>query len=240
VNSSSLPAIHQKASLAVFFDKIRDFPYEPAMSFLPNKQLSLVCLTLALSCPFLKAADEEPATHWYTKVDAGLASVEGFHVKRVGTVPGSPLFTIHSDPVARFDGAVGYQFTPFLGTEFRAGYFETTLNTGGQHDLSQLPMLLNVVLRYPNKYHVEPFISLGAGTVYTRVVSDALSTDQSAFVFAYEPCVGVNYQLTPRCHVGLNYKYLITGNPHYDGPPATVVFESLKTHTVSFEIGYQF
>ncbi len=123
------------------------------------------------------------------------------------------------DPGVRFDFSGGVHFSPYISGELETGIIANRLDTfngvslssmGQRGDLTQFPLLANVIFRVPLRYGITPYIGAGAGgvvsTLYLRQPGDR-GTD-SDINFGYQGMAGVKFALNRNMEVGVGYKFL--------------------------------
>ena len=115
----------------------------------------------------------------------------------------------------------------WLGAELETGFiYNSVKSVTGTPDtdlsISQVPLLLNVVLRYPNKTQVVPYIGAGGGGALSllsasnfKIGNTSVDGTESDFVSAYQGFAGVQYNFNARMSVGVSYKYLVTGETEW-------------------------
>ncbi len=148
------------------------------------------------------------------------------------------------DPGFRLDVAGGYDFTDWLAGEIETGFtinIAKAISEDGFERNSlvmfQVPIMANLRYRVPVRCRLRPFIGAGAGGVYTSLENDSLfANDQTGhdFVFGYQAFAGVHYQLNPKLEMGLQYKFMGTGQHHFENLGQTM------THAVSVSFALRF
>ncbi len=154
----------------------------------------------------------------YLKVDGGVNIVGDADVNIAGGGG-----TMSFDAGYRFDGIVGYEFNRWVAAELEGGYAHNSVDKltlgplvnslSSESSLSQIPLLLNVVLRYENQTDFVPYIGAGAGGVMTSLkVSDEKDDD---IVFAWQGKAGVIYKIDEQAWIDAGYKLLGTEEQNY-------------------------
>lgn len=162
----------------------------------------------------------------------------------------------------RFGMAGGYHFTDWFAAEVETGYYGQFLDgirgapTVSVHDssLSNVPLLANVVLAWPNRSRLVPYVGAGAGVSFTVFTADAI-TDGSTFVldgtesdavFAYQGFAGLRYQLNEQMDLGLTYRYFTSDGADYDvddvftGGSRDIELGRVQTHSISLTFTLRF
>jgi opacity protein-like surface antigen len=178
---------------------------------------SSLLLAAALAFPCLASAQTE-GTGTYVRFGAGVSMVEDID-GYVGDPFGQLNFDLALDPGVRVDIAPGLNFNQYFGFELNTGIiwnsldafeFEDGFSASVDGDLLQVPLLANLILRYPTPANITPFIGAGGGGVYERLSFDAPGPDESSddFFAAYQLFGGVMFQLEENINIGVVYKYL--------------------------------
>jgi opacity protein-like surface antigen len=143
----------------------------------------------------------------------------------------------HADTGFRLSAAAGYNFNKWIGLEFETGYiYNNTFTsrslfgreiTGPGVVLQQVPLLVNCVVRYENSSKIVPYVGFGVGGNFV------FNNDTSGFDFAYQPMLGVRYEINESMSVGLGYKYLGSG--------VAALFAAMEgNHSVMAEFNWKF
>lgn len=153
----------------------------------------------------------------YLKVDGGLNIVADDDIQ-IGDSSGK----LSLDLGYRVDGTVGYEFGRWVALEIEGGYAHNTVDklTLGplvahpeDSSLTQIPMLLNVVVRYENETGFVPYIGAGAGGVITTLkISGDKDTDA---VFAWQGKAGVIYKIDEQAWLDAGYKLFSTAEENF-------------------------
>jgi opacity protein-like surface antigen len=103
----------------------------------------------------------------------------------------------------RLSGAAGYNFNRWIGLELETAYLYASKD---DVRVSQVPILVNFVLRYESKWKWVPYASAGLGGI---IVWGRDDDDSSTFGDgAYQLTAGVRRMLNEKMSVGASYKYL--------------------------------
>lgn len=182
-------------------------------------------ILLALLFYFDLGGSAQAESKAYVQFDGGFASQENLKVEISGAT-----YDLETRDGLRFDFHCGYRIKKWAAVEVEAGAIETKLDDLAEHDLYQIPILVNLVLNYPGE-KLRPFISVGIGGVEWVAVPQAryypASTD-SDFVFAGQVSVGLRYRIHKHLELGLGYKLLLVSPVHF--PTARI--ESSRTHSI--------
>lgn len=152
-------------------------------------------------------------------------------------------------------GSVGYAFDSGIRAELEFGYRHNDLNrlldsagstlpAGGE--FSSFTVMANAIYDIPVAKQLTLSLGLGAGVEEAKLKIDALGFSDDAWQVAYQGLVGLNYNLSGRTQLFLNYRYLQTQRPEYPWllDPATnenrltSVLNDLNRHTVSVGLRY--
>jgi OmpA-OmpF porin, OOP family len=144
----------------------------------------------------------------------------------------------------------GYAFTPNWRAELELGYRSNDLDavctpvcapTLG--DVTQFTQMLNVIYDWRLAERWSLATGLGVGGNYVEV-DTAFGGDQD-YVLAGQALVGLNYHVTERMDITLNYRYMISDetsyiaeNPLSPGDFNDLVLDNASNHTIS--IGMRF
>jgi opacity protein-like surface antigen len=196
-------------------------------------------ILLTLPASPAHAADYGP----YVKADGGANFVTGTHLD----IDGSPG-NLSLDTGFRVDGAFGYQFQPWLAVEFEGGFIQNsvrsvTLNnlTGspqGDSNLHQIPLLLNVVLRYQNSTEFVPYLGLGAGGVLSTLKLSGTSDNDA--VVAFQAKAGIIYKIMEEAWLDVGYRFLGTAAQSYDIGGAHLKTNDVFNHFIGLTVIWSF
>ena len=103
-------------------------------------------------------------------------------------------------------------------------------------DVKQVPVLVNFMLRFPNKSKWEPYAGFGMGGMYIMlpVSIPPYSFDLDTFELAYQPKIGLRRVINETMSFGVDYRYLGFG-------VQSVVFQTpLGNHSILFEFNKKF
>jgi opacity protein-like surface antigen len=158
------------------------------------------------------------------------------------------------DPGFHFGIAIGHEVTRYLSLEVESGFNYNALSSIAGADKSsanvyRVPIMGNVVLKYPNRTGFVPIIGAGAGAHWS--VFDAqnvsfgattLSDDEETWTFGYQGYAGVCYKFQENMSLGVFYHYSVVDGPSWDYGSAGGNFklDSLRTHSVALTLGWYF
>ncbi len=159
--------------------------------------------------------------HGYVRAGAGPVFTENTAVTEYfGPVSGVSL---EFDPGVHFEAAAGYHLRDWAAVELESGINYNTISsvTGGNpgdSSLSNIPLLANLVLEYPNDTQFVPFIGGGVGASFSVLDVDApgLHGNDTDAVFAYQGFGGVRYNIGDRMGISLAYHYYASDEPSWD------------------------
>ena len=213
---------------------------------------------IALLAPVTTQAQENP---FYIKGDLGGAFTEKallLGVLRDGAPP------VKFDPGARVGFTAGYQLTDWVAAEAQLGAMVNSMVSEFPGDpfrfangtLANVPLLINLNLRYPNRSPWVPYVGAGVGgsaAIIDADILDASLPDQfirahatgADAVFAYQAFAGLSYELNKQLKIHLEYRYFVTEGPQWDVNLRSYLIEnialsSIKTHTISLAFDYRF
>jgi opacity protein-like surface antigen len=195
-----------------------------------TKRLSCVLGTCAAIAAFnaVPAAAQDD-TGMYLKLDGGANFLQQITVNNFGSE-----FKEDMDVGFRFDIMAGYNLNRYAGVEFETGFMYNEPKNVSDVWLGAVPVLGNLVLRYPNSTPFVPFVGIGAGGAFTLLDNgDSLEND---FVFAYQLQGGLNYMLSEDMSLGFTYKYFATADQDYDG----IEIEDVHNHFVGLNFSWNF
>lgn len=177
---------------------------------------------------------------------------------------------IEFDPGMRMAVGGGYSFSDFVAvggeTGFTFNYIDNISGNfvgEGDSSIGQVPLLANVVFKFPNPSRVVPFIGAGAGVSFPFFHADDIVFDptpgspgsgdetivdgsESDAVFAWQAFAGLKYQINDNMSVGLSYKYLHAESPDWEaedvftGLDSEIAISDLRTHAVTFVFTFRF
>ena len=173
-----------------------------------------------------------------------------------GTLNGSNVssesFTFN--PGFRFDVEFGYNIYDWLGVSLQTGIiyngldqYNVTLDGNSYHlsadgELVQVPVQLDVILRWPGAQALKPFIGGGVGTVWQQLDVNTYYADsmaiqgnycRSAFQFGFNGQVGANYTVAPGLDFYGVFKLLGAVTPRIGN------YDFENTYNFAVEVGVQ-
>ena len=167
---------------------------------------------------------------------------------------------IEFDPGMRLAIGGGYAFNDFIaiGGETGASFnYIDNISGGfrgeGDSSIGQVPLLGNIIFKFPNPTGLVPFIGAGAGVSFAYFNADDLVFEDTIVdgsevdaVFAWQAFAGLKYALNDRMSLGLTYKYLHAESPDWEaedvftGLDSEISIGDLKTHAVMFVFSFKF
>ncbi len=154
----------------------------------------------------------------YLKVDGGVNIVPDTSAD-IGGTGGKISF----DSGYRVDAAIGYEFNRWVALEVGGGYSDNSVSQltrgslparlDGSSSLSEIPLLLDVVVRYENETDFMPYVGAGAGGVLSSLKISGNSDDDA--VFAWQAKAGVIYKIDEMAWIDAGYKLLVTDQQEY-------------------------
>jgi len=132
-------------------------------------------------------------------------------------------------PGFRLSVAGGYNFNRWIGLELETGYL---YGSKGDTTVSQMPFVVNFVVRYEGKTKWVPYVGAGLGGVI--VWGDAGGASGSAGDAVYQLMGGLRRVLNEQMSLGLSYKYL-----GYT-VSSILVDRRIGNHSVNLGLNYKF
>ncbi len=179
----------------------------------------------------------------YLKVDGGINVVTDTDVQALGQNGKLSL-----DMGYRVDGAVGYEFGRWLALELEGGYSESTVdkftlggahfNLGDHSSLAEIPLLLNLVVRYENPTDFVPYIGAGAGGVLTTLQLSGQKDNDA--VFAWQGKVGVIYKIDEQAWLDASYKLLSAQEQEYEIGAVPIKTKEIFNHFFGISVIWKF
>jgi len=157
------------------------------------------------------------------------------------------------DPGFRGAIALGAELTRYVALEAEGGFHYNSIRSIGgaasdNGELFQFPILGNLVLEFPNRTRVVPFIGGGVGAVFSILDGKDISLGASRFSdseetwsFAYQGYGGVMYSFRPDMALGVSYHYLRNDGPTWDdGDGNNIKFNRLVNHSLVLTYNFRF
>jgi len=152
-------------------------------------------------------------------------------------------------------GSVGYAFESGVRAELELGYRHNDLNRLFDNSASTLPaggefssfsIMANAIHDIPVAKQLTLSLGLGVGVEQAKLTIEHLEFSDDTWQVAYQGLVGLNYNLSGRAQLFLNYRYLQTQRPEYpwlldaatNENRLTSVLNDLNRHTVSVGLRY--
>jgi len=188
------------------------------------------------------AAMASPADGPYLRLEGGL-SLPG-NLSTTNTTGPSFALAPKDGPIA--GGAIGLRLAPF-SIEIGADWMHATL-TGSAPSLSgsaqNIPVMMNAYLDLMNGSRIEPYIGFGLGVTSLSLTAKSPSgsrlIDSSAHSFAFQPIIGVDFALTDRLSVGLQYRYVKSVDPWLTTTSGQRISVNNASHNVLATLTYHF
>lgn len=198
----------------------------------------------------------------YASIEAGATWFHPEQVAQTTTLSGTTVSTY-----ALYDtefttgwavlGSVGYAFESGVRAELEAGYRSNDLNrligvygvTGTDPTdgaFSSFTVMANALYDVPVAKELTLSLGLGVGVEQAKLSIDSLGFSDDTWQVAYQGIVGLNYNLSSRAQLFLNYRYLQTQRPEYpwlldpvtNENRLTSVLNDLNRHTVTMGLRY--
>jgi len=191
------------------------------------KILTLICFVL-LSVFGVKAEDSP----FYIKAEGGPAFLEDIHVRMYGI----DNHDLKTKTGVRVDLTGGYDLNKYFVVELNVAMIRTDLIDLGHTIYYQVPIMANVLGKYPiGKW--QPYAGFGLGGVVVAPDNHGLGADDPDGVFGAQAMAGLQYQLTSNCSLDLGYKFLYTATMH---PAARIEIGPGYTHSFLAGLSYHF
>ena len=180
---------------------------------------------------------------WYMRAGVGPAFMQDTGISVDRSMPDA---NISFDPGVRFDFAGGYHFNPYFSLEGNIGVIYNRIDSisgspDTDGDLTQVPIMANAVLEFPNRSQLTPYVSGGIGASATElhfrdatIQGFAISGRDSTAVFAYQASAGFRYDFNPWMGVSVAYEFLGTTTPEWNvsGTPNNMIIRHPYTHSI--------
>lgn len=98
----------------------------------------------------------------------------------------------------------------------------------------QIPVLANVVYKFPLESKFKPYVGAGLGGVYTLL--DTPDDNESDFTFAYQVMAGGVFELSEKTEVGVGYKLLGSTEHKFGG----VKTDATLSHSIVASFTFKF
>lgn len=158
------------------------------------------------------------------------------------------------DPGFHFGIALGREVTPYLSLEVESGFNYNALHsirdaTASDGNFYRVPVMGNVVLKYPNGSRFLPVIGAGAGAQWmtfdaqnVTLGATTLDDNEDSWTFAYQGYAGVAYKFQENMSLGIFYHYFVADGPSWKFESAGGNFKlnSIRTHSVALTLGWYF
>lgn len=160
-------------------------------------------------------AAANPADGPYLRLEGGATLPSNMSA----TGPSGLDFTLapSDGPVA--GAALGMRLAPFR-LEVDVDWMHSSINSSSpalSGTVQNIPVMMNGYVDWVNRTRFEPYVGFGVGftamTLKANAPSGARLIDSSERVFAYQPLVGVNLNLTDQVTIGVQYRYFRSVDP---------------------------
>jgi outer membrane protein OmpA-like peptidoglycan-associated protein len=168
-----------------------------------------------------------------------------------GYTTGGASYTSKQDEGYIAGGALGWKFDQLrveLGLDFsNSGVKSVTLNNvsgAGGGEVHNTATMVNALWDFRTGTFIVPYIGIGVGASYVTLDNvkrnGALMSDSSQTVFAYQPMIGVNFQLTDQLALGIQYRYFATVDPSFNYAPGGKLGVKNDSHNVLAGLTWSF
>jgi OmpA-OmpF porin, OOP family len=197
------------------------------------------------SLVFVSAASAYERNGWYIGLEGGASWVDDFNVVRTINAGAPTVFTdVPVDTGWAALATVGYGFRGPFRVELEGGYRLNELDTAFSAEITEWSVMANVLYDISLTDKLALSVGAGAGGDYFNFDAPAVAFDEGDWSFAYQGIAGLNYMVTNRLDLFLNYRYLRVMEPDLSGPGAggayVYAFDDVSKHTATFGIRYHF
>jgi len=183
--------------------------------------MTVVGVALLASAGGALAADVTP--NLYINADAGGIFQQNADFSERGRTE-----TASFNPGLRADIAIGYKFSQSFALELEPGFMWNSVDSfngyqlrpGESIDLYSIPILANVIYKFPVQGAWTPCVGVGVGAnvgIFDGTLPGMNSNDTD-ITFAYQAQAGIKYALSDTASVGVAYKFLGTADQDYSLP----------------------
>ncbi|MGA2089671.1 MAG: OmpA family protein [Stellaceae bacterium] len=161
-----------------------------------------------------------------------------------GYTTGGASYTSQQGEGYLVGGALGWKFDQLrveLGLDFsNSGIKSIDLNnvtsTQVSGEVHNTAGMVNFIWDMRTGTFIVPYVGMGVGASYVTLDNvnrgGALQSNSSDLVFAYQPMVGVNFNLTDQLTLGLQYRYFATVDPSFNYAPGGRLGLKNESHNV--------
>lgn len=187
---------------------------------------------------------------WYVGLEAGVNITDDTDAVGSSTDTGPFAGTFEFETGWAGFLTAGYAFTPNWRAELELGIRNNDIDAfcsgacvSATGDVSQFTQMLNVIYDWRLADQWSLATGLGVGGNYVEVDTQ-FGSDQD-YVLAGQALVGLNYHISPRMDLTLNYRYLVTDDLAFDardplsfGDRYTLDVDGASNHTISIGMRY--
>jgi opacity protein-like surface antigen len=152
----------------------------------------------------------------------------------------------------------GFNLSKSFAVELDASIIQNTINTVGQFQLStygarakldQIPLLMNVIYRFPLKCPFKPYVGVGIGGVESIFDSSNIpfsgsgatpSYNATDYTFAYQAEAGFKYSLGKHMEIGAAYKFVGTTEHTWNDNNITLQTDGTMTQSIEATFTWRF
>jgi opacity protein-like surface antigen len=207
--------------------------------------LSLNAVTaLALFVPS-SSGEERPGPYFNAALGGSVAADTKLREFPNAPPGGKVKFT----PGVALDVGGGFRFNEWLLVGGETGVLVNGIK-GSDAALSQVPILANVELRFPNNSPLVPFIGGGPGIAFSTISLDNdnlnggsnVDGSDSSAVFAWQAYGGIRYKINESMSLGVSYKYFWANKPQWevDNSFQDIRFGESHIHVISANFSMSF
>lgn len=200
------------------------------------RSIIIASVALLMSAAGVRAVDWSDNLYLNTDVGSALQQNTQFHLSGWPTTQDATF-----NPGVRADIDLGYKFDDTWAVEFETGVIWNSIDSiggfsvNGSFDIYTIPLLANVIYKFPTGSSWTPYVGMGVGGVVSIAdFSNATSgSSDTCFTFAYQAEAGLKYALTKNISIGVAYKYFNTLNQRWFFSNAgSVKFDGVHIHAI--------
>jgi opacity protein-like surface antigen len=196
---------------------------------------------------------------FYFAVDGGGAFQEDVAIRNnTGFNISPPSGDIRFNSGYRAGLDAGYNLSKSFAVELDASVIQNTINTVGQYQLStynanakldEIPLLANVIYRFPLKGPFKPYIGAGIGGMEGIFHSSNIpfsgpgatpTYDDTDYTFAYQAEAGFKYWLDENIAFGIAYKFVGTSDHTWTDNNVTLRTDGTMTQSIEATFTWRF
>lgn len=211
-------------------------------------------LTLAAASGHAQLADK-----FYIGVDGGGAFQQDISIKNnTGFAPGG---NIQFDTGFRAGLDLGYNVCDSFAVELETGLIKNDINqvgvqslssfsNGSEAELDEIPLLVNLIYKFPLKSSFKPYIGVGVGGMAGIFKSSNIQNSfflggnptykDTDYTFAYQAEAGFKYWLNQNIAFGVAYKFVGTTEHTWNDNSITLQTDGTMTQSIEATFTWRF